>query len=170
MTLPRAALGLRQTATGAAFRDEAGSLEYNANDSHLGHSGGTSHDDHPGIAQGVAMYWSPMRLSELPRRTAAIVMSVEATTPNDPIARRLRELGFVPGESVQVVALGPFGRDPMVTQVGFTRFALRRGEAARVTVELAATATATAHAVPDTASSAAQAPAQAEPDEQRSVA
>jgi len=76
-----------------------------------------------------------MRLSELPRRTAAVVQSVDDTMPDDPVARRLRELGFVPGESVQVIALGPFGKDPLVAQVGFTRFALRRAEAARITVE-----------------------------------
>jgi ferrous iron transport protein A len=76
-----------------------------------------------------------MRLSELPRRTAAVVLSVDDTTPNDPIARRLRELGFVPGEAVQIIAVGPFGADPLVAQVGFTRFALRRAEAARVAVE-----------------------------------
>lgn len=77
-----------------------------------------------------------MRLSELPRRTAAVVCSVEDTEPNDPVARRLRELGFVPGEPVQVIAYGPFGMDPLVAQVGFTRFALRRVEAARVGVDI----------------------------------
>ena len=76
-----------------------------------------------------------MRLSELPRRMAAVVQSVDDATPDDPVARRLRELGFVPGETVQVIALGPFGKDPLVAQVGFTRFALRRAEAARITVE-----------------------------------
>ncbi|SPC19721.1 Fe2+ transport system protein A [Cupriavidus oxalaticus] len=78
-----------------------------------------------------------MRLSELPRRTPAVVQSVDDATPGDPVARRLRELGFVPGEIVQIIAYGPFGRDPLVAQVGFTRFALRRVEAARIGVELA---------------------------------
>lgn len=76
-----------------------------------------------------------MRLSELPRYTSAIVASVEALADPDPIARRLAELGFVPGESVRLVAAGPFGADPLLVQVGFTRFALRRSEAARVSVE-----------------------------------
>ncbi len=76
-----------------------------------------------------------MRLSDLPRRTAATVLSVDDSTPNDPIARRLRELGFVPGEEVQIITFGPFGKDPLVAQVGSTRFALRRAEAARVTVQ-----------------------------------
>ena len=78
-----------------------------------------------------------MRLSELPRRTPAVVQSVDDATPGDPVARRLRELGFVPGEAVQIIAHGPFGMDPLVAQVGFTRFALRRSEAARIGVEIA---------------------------------
>ena len=50
------------------------------------------------------------------------------------LARRLRELGFVAGEQVQIVAQGPFGAEPLLVQVGYTRFALRRAEAARVRV------------------------------------
>jgi ferrous iron transport protein A len=71
-------------------------------------------------------------LDELARRTPAIVDGVEERMPNDAIARRLRELGFVGGEQVEVVAAGPFGAEPLLVQVGFTRFALRRVEAARV--------------------------------------
>lgn len=73
-----------------------------------------------------------MTLTELPRRTPAIVESVEDHGPNDNIARRLRELGFVNGEQVEIVAKGPLGAEPLLVQVGFTRFALRRAEAARV--------------------------------------
>jgi ferrous iron transport protein A len=71
-------------------------------------------------------------LTELPWRTPAIVESVEDHGPQDNIARRLRELGFVNGEEVEVVAKGPLGAEPLLVQVGFTRFALRRAEAARV--------------------------------------
>ena len=73
-----------------------------------------------------------MRLTDLPRRIAVAVERVEDHAPNDAIARRLRELGFVAGESVEVTASGPFGAEPLLVQVGFTRFALRRDEAARV--------------------------------------
>lgn len=76
-----------------------------------------------------------MRLSELPRSTAATVIDVDDVQATDPIAFRLRELGFVRGEPVRVVAQGPFGRDPLLVQVGYTRFALRRAEAARIRVE-----------------------------------
>lgn len=74
----------------------------------------------------------PLKLTELTGRTAARVESVQELTPNDAIARRLRELGFVAGERVEVVATGPFGAEPLLVQIGFTRFALRRSEAARV--------------------------------------
>jgi ferrous iron transport protein A len=75
-----------------------------------------------------------LKLSELPRRIAAIVERVEDQVPNDAIARRLRELGFVRGERVEVMAAGPFSAEPLLVQIGFTRFALRRSEAARVRV------------------------------------
>lgn len=73
-----------------------------------------------------------MTLNHLARRMPAIVEGVEDQSPNDAIARRLRELGFVAGERVEVVAAGPFGAEPLLVQVGFTRFALRQVEAARV--------------------------------------
>ena len=75
-----------------------------------------------------------MTLSELLPRTPVIVESVEDHHPHDPIARRLRELGFVAGEQVQIVARGPFGAEPLLVQVGYTRFALRQAEAARIRV------------------------------------
>ncbi len=75
-----------------------------------------------------------MRLSDLPRYATAIVQHVEAAYDADPIARRLADLGFVPGETVRLTATGPVGADPVLVQVGFTRFALRRSEAARVMV------------------------------------
>jgi ferrous iron transport protein A len=76
-------------------------------------------------------------LSDMPSRTPVLVESVEDRQPHDPVARRLRELGFVAGEQVQIVAQGPFGAEPLLVQVGYTRFALRRAEAARVRVALA---------------------------------
>ena len=77
-----------------------------------------------------------MRLSELPYRTPAVVSAVDDAAPNDAIARRLRELGFVAGEAVEVVAAGPVGAEPLLVHIGFTRFALRRREAERVSVRL----------------------------------
>ncbi|MEO8460563.1 MAG: FeoA domain-containing protein [Dokdonella sp.] len=81
-----------------------------------------------------------MRLSELAQGVAAVVHEVVDVVANDPIARRLRDFGFVRGESVRIVASGPIGGDPLLVQVGFTRFALRRAEAARIQVMVPATA------------------------------
>ncbi|MCC8535913.1 ferrous iron transport protein A [Xanthomonas axonopodis pv. poinsettiicola] len=75
-----------------------------------------------------------MTLSDMPLHRVATVESVQDRQPNDTIARRLRELGFVAGEDVTVLAVGPVGREPLLVQVGYTRFALRRSEAARVQV------------------------------------
>ena len=36
--------------------------------------------------------------------------------------------------AVSVVARGPFGREPLLVQVGFTRFALRHSEAGRIRI------------------------------------
>lgn len=77
-----------------------------------------------------------MRLSELPKGAPAVVDRVHDVHAADPIARRLRDLGFVDGEPVRVVAVAPMGADPLLVQIGFTRFALRRAEAARVSVRI----------------------------------
>jgi ferrous iron transport protein A len=81
-----------------------------------------------------------VQLSDLPNQSSAVVVSVEDRGAGDVIARRLRELGFVAGEWVKVSARGPLGADPLLVQVGFTRFALRRTEASRVQVRVDAPA------------------------------
>ena len=73
-----------------------------------------------------------MTLTDLPNGVDAIVAGVDEHAPGDPVARRLRDLGFVPGEPLRVVARAPLGGDPLLVQVGYTRFALRHGEARRV--------------------------------------
>ena len=78
-----------------------------------------------------------MTLSELPLHTSAVDETVQDLHANDAIARRLRELGFVNGEEVRLVAKGPVGGEPLLVQVGFTRFALRISEAKRVVVDAA---------------------------------
>ena len=76
-----------------------------------------------------------MKLSDLPRGGGGIVVGVEPQGPNDAIARRLRDLGFVAGESVSVLAFGPVAAEPMLVRIGDARFALRRAEAARVRLQ-----------------------------------
>jgi ferrous iron transport protein A len=75
-----------------------------------------------------------VRLSELHVGQGGVVRQVDDQSPGDAIARRLRDLGFVAGESVRLVARGPLGREPLLVQVGFTRFALRSSEAGRVRI------------------------------------
>ena len=50
--------------------------------------------------------------------------------------RRLGELGFLPGEPVQLVRRGPGGREPLAVQVGDTLFALRLLEAQSIEVSV----------------------------------
>lgn len=73
-----------------------------------------------------------MVLADLPSGHEATVAGVRDTAPGDAVARRLRDLGFVAGEPVRLVARAPLGGDPLLVQVGYTRFALRRAEAERV--------------------------------------
>ncbi len=78
-----------------------------------------------------------MNLTQLGKGVSATVLEVTLQGPADAIAQRLLDLGFVAGEPVRCIALAPFGGDPLLVQIGFTRFALRRAEAARVQIEIA---------------------------------
>jgi len=73
-----------------------------------------------------------MYLNALPKGRHAVIDRVESRGSVDPIMTRLLELGFVPGEDVEMVAYGPVGADPVAVRLGSSRFALRREEAARV--------------------------------------
>ena len=62
------------------------------------------------------------------RATVAGVVSASAEI--DAVAlRRLGELGFLPGEPVQLLRRGPGGREPLAVVIGETMFALRLLEA-----------------------------------------
>lgn len=77
-----------------------------------------------------------MDLSVLKLNQEAEVVSVDDGAEGDVLSRRLRELGFVPGEPVRLLAKAPFGGDPVLIHVGDTKFALRLNEAKRVRVRL----------------------------------
>jgi ferrous iron transport protein A len=77
-----------------------------------------------------------MGLHELPQRLPAQVTRL--MQPGDAEERevllRLLEIGFLPGEQVQVMARGFPGNDPLAVRVGHTTFALRGREAALIRV------------------------------------
>ena len=82
-----------------------------------------------------------VRLSDLKVKQTAIIHKVNRTldgnlAQNDVVASRLETLGFVPGTKVQVITKGIFGGDPILIQVGFTRFALRKVEAEKIEINL----------------------------------
>ena len=52
------------------------------------------------------------------------------------LERRLLELGFVEGARIELLHEGLFGRDPIAMKVDDMRVALRRHEAASITIRL----------------------------------
>lgn len=72
-----------------------------------------------------------MLLPDLQDGAHATVERVSAASPetDGPTLRRLAELGFIPGEPLQLLRRGPGGREPLAVRVGDTLFALRLLEA-----------------------------------------
>ena len=79
-----------------------------------------------------------MLLTDLPNGAHAIVEGVVATSPevDAVVLRRLGELGFIPGEPLQLLRRGPGGREPLAVLIGETLFALRLLEAQCIEVRL----------------------------------
>ena len=81
-----------------------------------------------------------MRLSDLKVKQSAVIQQVHRETNDtsspDLVASRLETLGFIPGTKVQVITKGIFGGDPILIQVGFTRFALRKIEAEKIEIQV----------------------------------
>lgn len=76
------------------------------------------------------------RLDQLPRRASGECRLVaRAGRAEHSMLLRLLEIGFLPGETVQVVARGGWGGDPIAVRVGQATFALRRQEASMVQVQ-----------------------------------
>jgi len=68
---------------------------------------------------------------------ATVTGVVSASAEIDAVAlRRLGELGFLPGEPVQLLRRGPGGREPLAVVIGETMFALRLLEAQCIEVRL----------------------------------
>lgn len=87
---------------------------------------------------------SPVSLASLGKGARGVVLDVrdDAQSLGDEaqstVSRRLVELGFVAGETVEVISVVWPGGDPMAVRLGNTTFALRRREATAVLVELQA--------------------------------
>lgn len=75
-----------------------------------------------------------MLLSNLPEKTLAIIKNVQDKNDLDIIAQRLRDLGFIKGELIQVITRCIWKSGPIIVQVGLTCFAMRKNEADRVNV------------------------------------
>ncbi|USI73365.1 FeoA family protein [Sphingomonas morindae] len=76
-----------------------------------------------------------MRLDQLPLRRPARVLSIAWGEIGDAAARRLRELGFDEGVTVEAMHAAPFGKDPIACRVGRMTIALRRAQAHAISVE-----------------------------------
>jgi len=59
---------------------------------------------------------------------------ISALQVDHQLADRLMEIGFIPGEPVQVLHKGFFGGGPIAVRIGQSTFALRRFEAALISV------------------------------------
>lgn len=64
---------------------------------------------------------------------------ITAVTGRTGVAQRLLAMGFLPGASVRIVQVAPFG-DPITVELDGWRVSLRRAEAALVDVRAAAEA------------------------------
>lgn len=80
----------------------------------------------------------PDPLDSLPLNVPAVVQHVMPPPAMPDWASWLAEIGFLPGEGVQVIARGAMGGDPLVVRIGDSTFALRKAEAACVQVLRAA--------------------------------
>lgn len=77
-----------------------------------------------------------LTLDQLPARQTAVIRHVHVPPGDDGrLRRRLLELGFVPGERVQVLRRVFFGRGPLAVRVGTSTFAMRKLESSLIEVE-----------------------------------
>ncbi|RRS06252.1 ferrous iron transport protein A [Aquabacterium soli] len=76
-----------------------------------------------------------LTLDLLPERTQAVIQRVrDADSDQAGLQRRLLELGFVPGERVQVLRRPLAGRGPLAVRVGGSTFAMRPLESSLIEV------------------------------------
>jgi ferrous iron transport protein A len=94
----------------------------------------------PGSAQASRMAATAISLADLHRGARGVVERVlDDESPlgegsGATLVLRLVELGFVPGEAIEIIAEARPGGDPIAVRIGGSCFALRRREAASVMV------------------------------------
>ena len=76
-----------------------------------------------------------MTLDEARIGQALIVREVRAHARQPDWQRWLTDIGFIPGEPVELLQTGLMGKDPLLFRIGHAKFALRRAEAACIEVE-----------------------------------
>jgi ferrous iron transport protein A len=95
----------------------------------------------PDISAAAAPLKGERPLSTARKGQAGVITRVSGETGRheavDPaeLERRLLEMGFVEGAAVEILHEGLFGRDPIAVRIDDMRVALRRREAAAVTVQ-----------------------------------
>jgi ferrous iron transport protein A len=76
-------------------------------------------------------------LAALRKGARGVVSAVQEDSAADgTITRRLREIGFVPGERIEIIGTVWPGGDPLAVRIGSSIFALRRREAQTVMVRV----------------------------------
>ena len=78
-------------------------------------------------------------LDDLPLHQSALIAAINWSALSPADGKRLRELGFDEGVSIEPMHRAPFGRDPIACKVGRMTIAVRRAHACAIEVEVPAT-------------------------------
>lgn len=76
-----------------------------------------------------------LTLESLTLRTLATVAAIDWSRLSEPEGRRLRELGFDEGVTIEVLHRAPLGSGPLACRIGRMTVALRRSVARTIMVE-----------------------------------
>lgn len=79
-----------------------------------------------------------MTLNQLPTGISSRVIKVALSVDQHEVRGQLEDIGFLPGEQVQVLRRGLFDQGTLLVRVGSSTFALRQSEAQMIEVELLA--------------------------------
>jgi ferrous iron transport protein A len=101
----------------------------NKNDSHYNRANSSANRAMPANPAFDTLF-----LDQTPLHASHVVQRVTAPQAAPDLAQRLEEIGFIAGERVAVVARGFPGGNPLMVRVGASTFALRREEAACISV------------------------------------